>query len=143
MNVFIALKGSHFSVFYFPSSPYQLINNLYVFYILFRHFLMYVNATSTCLITSTCTFHIYTRQQNKRIFLLSGFTSLTVMSFYILLSKQMCICIAIGFAAFPCHNPISRKNMLIFVKKGQNHKLVAHCVKNQIFNAILLHVSSA
>ena len=58
-------------------------------------------------------------------------------------SKQICLCMAIGFAALYCHNAISRKHMLTFVKKGPNHKILAHCVKKPIFNAILLHVGSS
>ena len=58
---------------------------------------------------------------------------------------------AIGFAAFSCHNAISRKQTKAHFcpkkkekkKKDQNHKILAHCVKNLIFNAILLHVSTA
>ena len=87
---------------------------------------------------------MYTRQQKKRIFFLSPFTSLKVMIFYVLLNKRICLCMAIGFAAFSCHNAIRRKQIMrIFVKNGQNHKSLAHCVKNGILNAILLHVSSA
>ena len=64
-------------------------------------------------------------------FLLSHFTSLKVIIFYFLLSKQICLCTAIGFAAFSCHNAqLVEKNMLIFAKKDQNHKIPAHCVKN-------------
>ena len=51
---------------------------------------------------------------------------------------------AIDFAAFSCHNAIRRKKyMPNFVKKGQNHKILAYCVRKPIFNAILLDVSSA
>ena len=65
------------------------------------------------------------------------------MIFYFLLSKGICLCMAIGFAAFSCNNSICRKNMQIFVKNGKNHRILAHCVKNQICNVILLHMSSA
>ena len=50
---------------------------------------------------------------------------------------------AIGFAAFSCHNAISQNIMPMFVKKGQNHKILAQCVKKAIVNASLLHLSSA
>ena len=59
---------------------------------------------------------VYSTAKETHI-LLSRFTSLKVMIFYFLLSKQICLCMAIGFAAFSCHNAIGRKNMLIFVKK--------------------------
>ena len=65
------------------------------------------------------------------------------MIFYILLSKLIRLCMAIGFAAFSCHNANHGKNMQIFVKNGQNHKIIANPVTNRIFNAILLHVSWA
>ena len=67
----------------------------------------------------------YTRQQKKRIFLLSRFTSLKVMIFSFLLSKRICLCMA-----FSCHNAIRRKNMQSIVKNGQSHKILAQCVKN-------------
>ena len=76
-------------------------------------------------------------------FLLSCFTSLKVMMFYFLISKRICLCIAISFAAFSFHNAVRRKNMQIFVRNGPNHKILAHCIKNPNFDAILLHVSSA
>ena len=50
--------------------------------------------------------------------------------------KRICLCKAIGFAAFPGHNAIRPKKMQIFVKNGQNHKLLAHCVENRFFHAI-------
>ena len=39
------------------------------------------------------------------------FTSLKVMIFYFLLSKRICLCMAIDFAAFSCHNAVRRKSM--------------------------------
>ena len=36
----------------------------------------------------------------------------------------------------------SKRLLLFFVKKDQNHKILAPCVKNSICNAILLHMSS-
>ena len=61
------------------------------------------------------------------------------MIFYFLLSKRICLCMAISFAAFSCHNAVRRKNMQIFVKNGKNHEILAQGVKNRIF----MHVSSA
>ena len=48
------------------------------------------------------------------------------MIFYCLLSKQICLCIAIGFTAFSCHNVISRKNVLIFYKPEDHWSCIAH-----------------
>ena len=59
-----------------------------------------------------------TRQQKKRMFLLFRFTSLI---FYYLLSKLIFLCMAIDFAAFSCHNAISRKTYADFC---QNHKFL-------------------
>ena len=53
--------------------------------------------------------YLHTRQQKKRIFLLSRFTSLKVMIFYFLLGKRICLCMAIGFAAFSRHNAVRQK----------------------------------
>ena len=56
--------------------------------------------------------------------------------FYFLLSKPICLCLAISFATFSCHTAIRRKNILMFVmfvKNGQTHKILAHCVKKSNF----------
>ena len=57
------------------------------------------------------------------------FTSIKVMIFYLLVSTQIFLCMAIGFAAFSCHNAISRNNML---KKTTTNKQT-----NKITNFLL------
>ena len=87
----------------------------------------YVKKRRSVQITSSFNAELkYTRQQKKCIFLLPRFTSLKVMIFYL-------VNMTIGLAAFSGHNAISRKNMLIFIKKVQNHKILTHCVKEPYF----------
>ena len=50
-------------------------------------------------------FYIYLTAKETHI-LLFRFASLNVIVNYFLLSKQICLCIAVGFAAFSCHNAI-------------------------------------
>ena len=85
----------------------------------------------------------YTGQQKKHIFLLFRFTSFKIIIFNVLLSKQICLCMAVGFPAFSCQNSISQQIYVDFCQKGKNHKIVDKCVKNPIFSVILLHMSSA
>ena len=61
--------------------------------------------------------HEYTRQQTKRIVLLFCFASLIVIIVYSLLSNQICLCMATGFAAFSFHNATNRKEYAIFLSK--------------------------
>ena len=86
--------------------------------------------------------HIYSTAKETHIFTIS-FYLIKSNDILLLLSKLICLCMAIGFTAFSCHNAIHRNNMQIFVKNSQKNKILAHCVKNRIFNAMLLHVSSA
>ena len=58
--------------------------------------------------------HTYTRQQKKRIFLLFRFTSLKIITIYFLLSKQICLCMTNGFAAFSFQNAACRKMYVDF-----------------------------
>ena len=52
----------------------------------------------------------------------------------LLLNKQICLYIATDFAAFFVTTQFVEKRMLIFVRKGQNHKINAHCVKKIQFS---------
>ena len=56
--------------------------------------------------------------KKKRIFLVFHFTSLKLIIFYCLrLSKPICLCMEVYFAAFSCHNAISRKKIADFCRK--------------------------
>ena len=59
---------------------------------------------------------IYWTAKETHIFTLS-FYLIESNDILLLLSKQIFLCMAIRFAAFSCCKAISRKNMLIFVKK--------------------------
>ena len=81
-------------------------------------------------------FYIYTRQQKKRIFLLShSFYFININSIlYILHCKQTCLCMAIGFAVCLCHNSISKK-------KKKKEKNADFCQKDAKITKFLLTVS--
>ena len=83
-----------------------------------------VNTSLYINITDLKVYRIYTRQQKKRIFLLSHFTSLKVMIFYFLLSFDLPMN-GYWFCSIFLSQCNSSKNLQIFVQNGQNHKILA------------------
>ena len=86
-------------------------------YIVAVYTIIMLHAHGYLCIIHVSSFEIYMQQQKKRIFLLFRFTSLKVIIFYFLLSKQICHCMAIGFAAFSCQNAVCRRNYADFCQK--------------------------